>query len=375
MTKLNYFLLATTLFFSTVLIYSCKDDETPIEICNNNIDDDGDGDIDCQDNDCVDEDVCDTDGDGVNDDVDDCPDYAGTEANGCDATETSCDDNLDNDGDGNTDCEDSDCGVSDDCVPDSDGDGVNDSLDNCINYAGTEANGCDVTETFCDDNIDNDGDGSIDCDDSDCNGVTACDSDGDGVNDDIDDCPNYAGTESNGCDATETICDDGIDNDGDAAIDCKDGDCPLNTDIFFDGTYYPCEVGYGAYTTGIVLTNSTTLELDNLGDWGFAPAYLALNPDVTVATITISGLTGRSTGAGVEEEWVGDGVYDGCTGEFQLTYSTQLTNGAPIIGEAVTVFRKTDFGNDCSTFERTYIPNKVFTKKDKAQAASIIIGE
>ena len=74
-----------------------------------------------------------------------------------------CNDDLDNDGDGFTDCDDFDC----DC---------------------DESNNCH-------DGIDNDGDGFIDCDDFDCD----CD-------------------ESNNCD-------DGIDNDGDGFIDCDDFDC------------------------------------------------------------------------------------------------------------------------------------------------------
>ena len=67
------------------------------------------------------------------------------------------------------------------CIPDNtravcdtDGDGVADGNDLCPTYAGSEANGCDATETLCADAIDNDGDGSIDCADSDCAGSLAC---------------------------------------------------------------------------------------------------------------------------------------------------------------------------------------------------------
>jgi hypothetical protein len=55
------------------------------------------------------------------------------------------------------------------------------------------------TESNCKDNVDNDGDAFVDCNDSDC----------------IDD-PN--------CGAVE-ICNDTIDNDGDAFVDCNDSDC------------------------------------------------------------------------------------------------------------------------------------------------------
>ena len=51
----------------------------------------------------------------------------------------------------------------------------------------------------CDDGLDNDGDGDIDCDDSDCSGDPACMEMG--------------------------HCDDGLDNDGDGDTDCDDSDC------------------------------------------------------------------------------------------------------------------------------------------------------
>ena len=74
--------------------------------------------------------------------------------------------------------------------------------------------GCDdaaaCTETFseCSDTIANDGDGLIDCDDDDCDTVTAC---------------------------FEAICDDGNDNDADGQIDCADDDCLTNDDCIETG--------------------------------------------------------------------------------------------------------------------------------------------
>jgi hypothetical protein len=86
-----------------------------------------------------------------------------------------CDDEVDNDGDGDTDCEDPDCVGTDSCpIPDE-------------------------IET-CDDGIDNDGDGLVDCDDDSCIMLPFC------------------------TDAQE-ICDDGDDNDLDNFIDCDDADC------------------------------------------------------------------------------------------------------------------------------------------------------
>ncbi len=124
----------------------------------------------------------DTDGDGVYDKDDSCPDVAGLAAfNGC---------------------------------PDADGDGVQDSKDSCPNVAGLAAlNGC----------PDADGDGIADKDDMCPNekGSSAnrgCpDSDGDGVVNKDDKCPNVAGPAANGgCPWPDT--------DGDGVLD-KDDNC------------------------------------------------------------------------------------------------------------------------------------------------------
>ena len=73
--------------------------------------------------------VKDTDGDGVNDDVDKCPDQAGTAANnGCPEVKV----NLDRDGDGVLDkddrCPDAPGPKAYNGCPDTDGDGLDDSI-------------------------------------------------------------------------------------------------------------------------------------------------------------------------------------------------------------------------------------------------------
>ncbi|WP_298531876.1 OmpA family protein [uncultured Algibacter sp.] len=125
----------------------------------------------------------DTDGDGIYDKDDACPEVAGLEAfNGC---------------------------------PDTDGDGIEDSKDDCPNEAGiAELNGC----------PDTDGDGIADKDDK-CPTVAGLaslngcpDADGDGVADGDDKCPDVAGpAANNGCPWPDT--------DGDGVID-KDDQCP-----------------------------------------------------------------------------------------------------------------------------------------------------
>ncbi|MFX0556196.1 OmpA family protein [Maribacter sp. CXY002] len=125
----------------------------------------------------------DTDGDGIYDKDDACPEVAGLEAfNGC---------------------------------PDADGDGIEDSKDSCPNEAGSkEMNGC----------PDADGDGVADKDDACPNeaglaALAGCpDADGDGVVDKDDACPSEAGpAENKGCPWP--------DSDGDSVLD-KDDQCP-----------------------------------------------------------------------------------------------------------------------------------------------------
>ncbi|WKN43359.1 gliding motility-associated C-terminal domain-containing protein [Tunicatimonas pelagia] len=88
-----------------------------------------------------------------------------------------CDDDVDNDGNGLTDCEEPSCNCTPPPQPD--------------------------TETDCGDGIDNDGDGDIDCQDRlDCGGSVLCEND----------------------------CGDGIDNDGDGFFDYYDGDCLADPD-------------------------------------------------------------------------------------------------------------------------------------------------
>jgi hypothetical protein len=218
------------------------------ENCTNGIDDDGDGDVDCDDSDCV-------------------------GAAGC--TGELCTDGIDNDGDGQVDCADSDCvGTSaclaEDCFNGADDDG--DGLADCDDPECSILPSC--SSENCYDNIDNDGDALIDCDDPDCTGDPMCnpdpggdedcsngfDDDGDGLVDCMDpvdcgsdpacggpvteNCANGTDDDGNGlvdCDdpmcasdpacggPSPEICDDGIDNDGDGAIDCDDVNCDADT--------------------------------------------------------------------------------------------------------------------------------------------------
>lgn len=91
-----------------------------------------------------------------------------------------CDDTIDNDCDGLSDCDDGECS-------------------NALVCQGS------AEPEICDDGIDNDGDNKVDCADKrDCGKTTACTDD------------------SGGGGSDPEVCDDGIDNDGDGKADCAD---------------------------------------------------------------------------------------------------------------------------------------------------------
>lgn len=94
---------------------------------------------------------------------------------------------------------------------DSDGDGVPDNIDNCPNTPGPESNnGCPVEPTcdLTDPNEDCDDDGVLNRCDEDNTNYATFDCDGDGVLNGVDNCPYEAGPVSNnGCPVTEPACD------------------------------------------------------------------------------------------------------------------------------------------------------------------------
>ncbi|MEM9067634.1 MAG: MopE-related protein [Myxococcota bacterium] len=244
------------------------------EVCGNGLDDDCDGLIDRDDEDCAT--VYDEDGDGfcetgtdMNGDGDCLDDGEDTVAADCDDTMADvspdasevCDDGIDNDCDGGTDL------VDDDCAPFSDGDGdgvcpmgrdMNDDRDCLDEGEDTGAVDCDDTnelvspelDEICGDGLDNDCNGLADADDGDlCTGTI--DADGDGwcpagrdMNDDgdcLDEGEDVDGGDCNDDNAAinpdaEEICDDEIDNNCDSAIDSEDASCdPSRFDADDDG--------------------------------------------------------------------------------------------------------------------------------------------
>jgi hypothetical protein len=181
------------------------------QVCNDGIDNDNDGDTDCADYDCRDDTACPEDCDNLtDDDADGAIDCNDSECDGTPACPEICDDTFDNDADGRIDCYDSDCFGA----------------------------GCPESPDRCADGLDNDADGAIDCRDSDCFGAGCPEYpgncydglDNDGVNGT--DCadPLCLASDPN-CHLTENAvpypptCDDGIDNNSDGKTDCADPGC------------------------------------------------------------------------------------------------------------------------------------------------------
>lgn len=147
------------------------------------------------------------------------------------ATETVCDDRLDNDGDGLVDCADANC------------------FDAPICHAGGRE---ERSNQACSDFIDNDGDQMVDCEDADCQtpGITACSGSWRGgqsgsadpsMIEEGDELPELApgqsiedllgtGDDANG-ERTDEVCSDGIDNDFDGRSDCADFGCRFDPQV------------------------------------------------------------------------------------------------------------------------------------------------
>jgi hypothetical protein len=215
----------------------CDDDESSIfpgatEIANDGIDQDCDG------QDLIV--VIDTDGDGVADNVDNCPNTANTDQ--ADLDNDGIGDVCDDDADGDNilatdDCDDLDAQIGAATVwyADADGDGFGDDANSTV--------ACDQPVGYVADNTDCDDDESSifpgateianDGIDQDCDGqdlIVVIDTDGDGVADNVDNCPNTANTDQADLDndGIGDVCDDDADGDGIAsAEDCDDLDAQI----------------------------------------------------------------------------------------------------------------------------------------------------
>ena len=208
-----------SVFTATVALAGCSgptiDPSEVLERCDNQLDDNGNGLIDCADAACALFPTCQASGgehcyNGIDDNGDgkiDCADDACSELFLCSLEVEDCVNGRDDDNDGDIDCADDACANTVACTPDG---------ENCSN------------------GLDDDNDGDIDCADADCASVFVClvpferpgnmiDDDGDGRIDCEDD--EYARTAL--CADAAEDCSNNQDDDGDGTIDCADADCSL----------------------------------------------------------------------------------------------------------------------------------------------------
>lgn len=186
----------------------------PMEICGDNLDNDGNGLTDCADPACFGTtacfsavEICD---DGVDNDGNsliDCADPACMSSGKCQLPAVEiCGDGLDNNGDGLLDCADPTCRNTAACLDEICDDGLDNNgngLVDCTDPACASTSNClPPPVEICDDGIDNDGDGLFDCDDGKCAGHPSCFQP-----------------------IAEEHCSNGIDDNGDGLVDCADGQC------------------------------------------------------------------------------------------------------------------------------------------------------
>ena len=223
-----------------------------VEVCSNGLDDDGDGAVDCDDADCFDDVVaCPRCGDGV--------------ING--------DDQCEGEDLGGATCETL---------------GYNSGTLGCTEGCRFDDSGCTLVE-FCDNGLDDDGDGDADCDDADCfDDVVACPRCGDGIINGDDQCEGEdlggatcetlgynTGTLACGADCSfdETgcalveFCGNGIDDDGDGDADCDDSDC-------FDDVVACPRCGDGIINQDEEVCDGTAI-VDTCADHGFSGGTIA----------------------------------------------------------------------------------------------------
>lgn len=226
-----------------------KSDPKPAdEICNNGVDDDGNGKSDCADAVCFRNTACTTAvelcGNGVDDDSNgkiDCADSLCASEAACASPKPEiCEGGADEDGDGKIDCADTaDCSNHVACRKNEIcNNNIDDTGDPLIDCGDPTCNGspfCPSSETGkCSNTTDDDGDLAVDCQDADCaldsacgtseNNDTLCSNGTDDDGDFLSDCQDGSCLSTLFC-RTETACQDGVDNDKDTKIDCSDSDC------------------------------------------------------------------------------------------------------------------------------------------------------
>ena len=158
-----------------------------------------------------------------------------------------CTDGTDNDFDGDIDCDDSDCASEPICACDTDGDGYDAVSCGGLDCDDTDASINPLASEVCD-GIDNDCDGDIDADDSDAVGLTTYypDADGDSYGDSsggTDECSAPSGYTTDDTDCDDT--DASVNPGATEVCDSIDNDCDGSIDEGLTTTYFPDADGDG----------------------------------------------------------------------------------------------------------------------------------
>ncbi|MFK7989885.1 MAG: hypothetical protein AB8I08_27950 [Sandaracinaceae bacterium] len=218
-----------------------------------------------------------------------------------------------------------DGGDGSDADPFDDGGGVDSGVDGGVTDGGGDSGVPGPQETDCTDGVDDDGDGAMDCADPDCD-RELCDATRlcfDGT------CGGCTGA------ATETSCGDGRDEDCDMLVDCADPDCEGQVcgpgDVQCGGGVCPCESGFEERLCG----DGTDDDCDGVSD--------CLDPDCIgrgcggVGEVCVGGGMCMCPGSGGLDLCDGvdancDGVIDeGCPNGLDLGAAT----GLGVVGEGI----------------------------------------
>lgn len=202
------------------------------EDCSNKLDDNGNGLTDCEDPACADEKKC---------QPENCTNGIDDNDNGLiDCNERSCfvlpicqpeicDDGIDNNGDTLVDCNDPKCVKELKCQPEDCSNRVDDNGNGLIDCEEPECAGELICQPeICNDNIDNNGNGLVDCKEFSCMSQPYCQPENctNGVDDNLNglvDCLDPMCISNLAC--QPEICGDGIDNNGNGLVDCEEESC------------------------------------------------------------------------------------------------------------------------------------------------------
>ena len=202
------------------------------EDCTNKKDDNGDGKTDCDDPQCADfircqPEICDNDVDDNEDGLADCADAQCREFLRC--IPENCQNEIDDNGDGKTDCDDPQCANDLHCQPENCTNGMDDNADGKVDCKDPQcANASHCRPEDCTNGVDDNGDGKKDCEDPQCSTLTICKPE---------DCTNMVDDNANGlmdcadpqcADARvcqPEICDNGVDDNDNGLTDGEEPQC------------------------------------------------------------------------------------------------------------------------------------------------------